>query len=180
MESALEIPSIGAMPEPDTPQPPPPPPQLSAPKAPTAPPTPPSALALARPQAPPPVPEFAPPPPQLPPVGQAPKKPTPTTMRLASIVLTPDSTEISADARQAIDRAVAAYREQPGKIRVAVYAPIGAQPGQAAAIDSALRRAQIIAEALKAAGVPQDKVQTEALPANANSPAGRADVLIER
>ena len=80
-----------------------------------------------------------------------------------------------------IARVAALYKDQPGGVRVIGYAAgpaiggaIGGEP--LALYQEALDRAQAVATALTAAGIPAGKIQTEAAPAAGARAAGRVDI----
>jgi hypothetical protein len=102
-----------------------------------------------------------------PPTRRAPTATTVATLAIAGAAAAPDRAEI--------DRVAALYRERPGSVRVLAFAAAptgGADP--LAGYHAALGRAQQIAKALADAGIPANKIQTEAAP----SPlaAGRVDI----
>jgi len=192
MESRLEMPQVRSTPKPEQVQPAPPPPY----------PTPASTAANAQPAIPPrlqsppgpaPLPaaldstayQPPPPPPVLAPVaspgrsGQRPPQPAAGTP-VAEIRFAADSTNLSAEDRQTIEKVVPLYKENPGKVRIIGYA--GAGSGAAEQLNSfraALDRAQAVAAALTQAGIPADKIAVEAAPSGSNSGESRAAVLFE-
>jgi hypothetical protein len=89
---------------------------------------------------------------------------------------------IDADARAQIERVAALYSEQPRSVKVIAYAAPGAPgaPGgePLAGYHAALERAQAVAGALRAAGIPADKVQAEAVPAGAAGSADRVEIQL--
>jgi outer membrane protein OmpA-like peptidoglycan-associated protein len=195
MESSLEVPQARATPQPEQIQPAPPPPKLlSTPSAATAaaglppqtahlpsPPraAPPADLGSAAYQPPPPVPVLAPlvtPAPQ-----KGAQKPLPAASTpVAEIKFTAASHSLTDQDRQIIEGIVPLYRQGPGRLRIVGYA--GAGSGAVEQLDSfraALDRAQAVAAALTAAGMPADKIQVEAAPETSGSD-GRAEVLFER
>lgn len=76
-----------------------------------------------------------------------------------------------------IDRVAALYKQTPRNLRVVARAvpPVGGGD-PLASYHAALGRAQAVAEALAAAGVPASKIQTEATPTGSASNAGRVDI----
>jgi hypothetical protein len=109
------------------------------------------------------------PPPKLPPV--------PVTV--ASFDIAPGSTALPADARPHLADVVKQYQQQPRIVRVVSYtAPTTGGAEQLNAFRGALDRAQIIASELIDAGIPKDKVQTEASPSGANTPPGRVEIQL--
>ncbi len=197
LESSLEMPQARAMPQPEEIQPPPPPPQLPA--TPRVASTLPSGLAPGGVLARTPLPEasgsagFQPPPPPpempaLPPSRSAaagsakasPKPPPPVGTPVAEIKFGADSTSLSDKDRQALETVVPLYQQNPGKVRIVGYAGAGSGAvEQLNSFRSALDRAQAVAAALTQAGIPSDKIQVEAAPADANSGESRAEILLE-
>lgn len=82
---------------------------------------------------------------------------------------------MSADDRARVAQVAATYREKAGTVRIVAYTSAGA-PGveQLNSYRAALDRAQLVAAALKDAGVPANKIQSEATPGTA----GRVDVQL--
>jgi outer membrane protein OmpA-like peptidoglycan-associated protein len=200
MESSLEMPQARATPQPEEIQPAPPPPQLPPTAKAASPPSPsPSGLAVGGVLAAPPLrggsgpAAFQPPPaaPELPPTlpsrsaaaGQVksnPKPPTPAGTAVAEIKFGADSTSLSDKDRQTLETVLPMYQQNPGKVRIVGYA--GAASGAVEQLNSyraALDRAQVVAAALTQAGIPADKIQVEAAPADARPGEGRAEVLLE-
>jgi outer membrane protein OmpA-like peptidoglycan-associated protein len=201
MESSLEVPQARATPRPEQIEPAPPPPQLPAvpnvanalagrPTAPVegAPPVQslsPDAAAPAAFQPPPPAPEL----PALPPTRAAATAPAKTSQKpsppvvstpVAEIKFGAASTSLTDDDRRTLATVVPLYQQNPGKIRIVGYAgPTGGAVEQLNSFRAALDRAQAVAAALTQAGIPSDKIQTEAAPAGANSGEGRAEILLE-
>jgi hypothetical protein len=172
MDSSLAVPQVRSRPEPEAVRPPLPSPSLgrTASPAPAAE-TPPDALASVAPAPPPPVPalmQTAPPAVVIePPTRRAPAATTVATLGIASGAMAPDRAEIN--------RIAALYRDKPGTVRVLAYAAAPTGGGDPlAGYHAALGRAQQIAKALADAGIPANKIQTEAAP----SPlaAGRVDI----
>jgi outer membrane protein OmpA-like peptidoglycan-associated protein len=189
MESSLEVPQVRSTPHPEqvqTASPPPyptpaptvanaspPTPRLASPPAPVALP---SAIGSTAYQAPPPPPVMAPlatnasPKPVPPPVGAP----------VAEIKFTADSTSLSQDDRQTIEKVAMLYQQNPGKVRIVGYA--GAGGGAAEQLNSfraALDRAQAVAAALTEAGIPSGKIAVEAAPSDASAVESRAEVMLE-
>jgi hypothetical protein len=127
---------------------------------------------------PPAVPVIAdvPPPSSAKPVARRPAAPT----LVATLELPGMPPRIDNDARAQIQRVAALYTEQPRPVRVVAYtaaAAPGAPGGEPlAGYHAALERAQAVAAALRAAGIPADKVQTEASPAAGASPPERIEI----
>jgi hypothetical protein len=168
LDSSLAMPTIAApQPQPQTPQPPPPNPTLAA-LPPTPPPAPlaaPPSVASAMPAAPPPLPVLAPiaPPPIA---AKPPAKPRPAVAVVATLDIAP-SLAMEATDRAQLARIAALYKEQPATVRIVAFAaapPPGTDP--LALYHAALDRAQAIARALAADGVPAGKIQTAATPAS--------------
>ena len=126
-----------------------------------------------------------PPPPVLAPLassGKSSQKPPPAAVgtTVAEVKFTADSTALSADDRQTLDKVVPLYQQNPGKVRVVGYA--GAGSGVADQLNSfraALDRAQAVAAALTEDGIPADKIAVEAAPSGAGQVESRAEVLLE-
>jgi hypothetical protein len=71
------------------------------------------------------------------------------------------------------------YQQQPRVVRVVSYvASTTGGAEQLNAFRGALDRAQVIAGELIGAGIPKDKVQTEASPSGAVTPPGRIEVQL--
>jgi outer membrane protein OmpA-like peptidoglycan-associated protein len=179
LEANLQIPDLRSLPAPERPQPPPPPPQLGA--APM--PAPASSLATVAsaglPAPAPPVPVIEPPPP--PPALAAktePKRP-PIGVTLATFNFATGSEQLSAEDRSRFSQVAAAYKEKPGTVRIVAYTPpTGPGIEQLNSYRSALDRAQRIAAALKDAGIPANKIQSEAAPLTGGETTGRVDVQL--
>ena len=87
---------------------------------------------------------------------------------VAEIKFAADSTSLSDEDRQTLEKVVPLYQEHPGKVRIVGYA--GAGGGAAEQLNSfraALDRAQAVAAALTKAGIPADKIAVEAAPSGA-------------
>jgi hypothetical protein len=178
-ESSLQMPQVSAVPEPERPRPPLPPPRLPSPPAIAAasPVPPPETVVAGTPVPPPPVPVIAdvPPPSTGKPLAGRPAAPA----LVAALDLPGTPPRIEGDARAQIQRVAALYNEQPRPVRVVAYATAapGAPGGEPlAGYHAALERAQAVAAALRAAGIPADKVQAEASPAGGASPPERIDI----
>ena len=172
-ESTLQVPDVRAVPEPEAARPAPPPPSLAAaPRpAPASQPTP-AALASVAPAPTPPIPDMPPAPPS-PPVGKATAKHPPVAPKTVATLAGPGGA--AGRDRTEIDRVAALYQRQPGAVRVVAYAAAptaGADP--LSSYQTALDRAQAVAKALTAAGIPAAKIQTEANPAS--GAIGRVDI----
>jgi len=191
MESSLEVPQVRSTPKPEQVQ--------SAPPAPYPKPAPtvanaaPATPRLPSPPAPASLPaaigsaayEPPPPPPALAPLASSGKNtqkpPAPAAgTPVAEIKFAADSTSLSDEERQTLEKVVPLYQQNPGKVRVVGYA--GAGSGAAEQLNSfraALDRAQAVAAALTQAGIPSDKIAVEAAPSGSNSVESRAEVLLE-
>jgi outer membrane protein OmpA-like peptidoglycan-associated protein len=191
METSLEVPNVRSVPNPEQVQSSPPPPYpVPAPTAANAPPAKPH---LPTPPAPAPMPEaigstaYQPAPllPVLGPLatsGKSSQKPPATTAGtpIVEVKFAADSTTLSDEDRQTLEKVVPLYQQNPGKLRVVGYA--GASGGAAEQLNSfraALDRAQAVAAALTTAGIPSDKIAVEAAPSRADPVEGRAEVLLE-
>ena len=190
MESRLEMPQVRSTPNPEQVQPAPPPPYPTP--APTAVNAPPATPRLQSPPGPAPLPgaldstayQPPPPPPVLAPVassGRGGQKPPPAAgTPVAEIKFAADSTSLSAEDRQTIEKVVPLYRENPGRVRIIGYAGAGsAAVEQLNSFRTALDRAQAVAAALTQAGIPPDKIAVEAAPSGSNSGESRATVVLE-
>ena len=179
-ESSLQMPQVSAVPEPEKPRSPLPPPHLPGPPpiAAASPAPPPETVVAGTPAPPPPAPVIAdvPPPSSVKPLARRPMTPT----LIAALELPGTPPRIDGDARAQIQRVAALYNEQPRPVRVVAYAA-AAVPGvpggePLAGYHAALERAQAVAAALRAAGIPADKVQAEASPAAGASPPERIEI----
>jgi len=177
LESSLQTPQIPSLPEPEAARPAPPPPVLPAVSSPApAAPTDPAALASALPRPAPPVPDMAPTEPPSAPVKAVPKR-APAATTVATLEL-PDASALPGTGEQAqIERVAALYKGKPGTLRVIGYTAVPA-PGSdpTAGYRAALDRAQAVAKALSASGIPANKIQTEAAPASGARAAGRVEI----
>jgi hypothetical protein len=180
LNSNLEMPSIPApLPQPEAPRPPPPAPVLAA-----LPPTPPPSAAPPPPEpadvsaAPPPLPVLAPiaPPPVA--VKPPPKRPPAAAIVASLDIATATAASPATDAaeRAQIARVATLYRQTPGRLRVVAFAAAPAPGADPLALyHAALDRAQRVAQALAAAGVPAGKIQTEATPGS-GAQTGRVEI----
>ena len=183
LESSLQMPSLAAAPEPEMPCAPLSPPNIPPmPSLAAAPMTPPAETVIAGMPVPPPlVPVIAevPPPPAS--AKPPPKRPVAATP-VAFIELPGTPPRIGAEARAQIERVAALYKQEPRPVKVIGYAAPAAQgaPGgePLAGYRAALERAQAVAAALRAAGIPADKLQAEAAPADAGGSADRVEVQL--
>jgi len=191
METSLEVPKVRSVPNPEQVQSSPPPPYPAP--APTAANAPPATPHLPAPPAPAPMPETigsaayqpAPPPPVLGPLaasGKSSQKPPAATVGtpIVEVKFAADSTTLTDEDRQTLEKVVPLYEQNPGKLRIIGYA--GAGGGAAEQLNSfraALDRAQAVAAALTTAGIPSGKIAVEAAPSGADPVEGRAEVLLE-
>ena len=182
-ESSLQMPEMSAVPDPEMPCAPlpppniPPPPSLAA--APVTPP--PETVVAGTPVPPPPVPvipDIPPPPASAKPPPSRPVAATP----VAALELRGTPPSIDADGRAQIERVAALYSERPRSVKVIGYAAPGAPgaPGgePLAGYHAALERAQAVAGALRAAGIPADKLQAEAAPSGAAGSTDRVEIQL--
>jgi hypothetical protein len=87
-----------------------------------------------------------------------------------------DPPRLDADQRARLDQVAEAYRTKPGTVKIVAYAaPAPAGQEQLASFRAALNRAQFVAAALAEAGIPSNKIQTEASPGDA---AGHVEVRL--
>jgi outer membrane protein OmpA-like peptidoglycan-associated protein len=132
--------------------------------------------------------EPAPPPPEVPPPiptrsaaadpGKGAQKPAATPV--AEIKFSADSKGLTEGDRQKLATVVPLYEKDPGKVRVVGYAAGGSGAvEQLNGYRAALDRAQAVSAALTQAGIPAEKIQVEAVPADANSGESRAEVILE-
>jgi hypothetical protein len=103
----------------------------------------------------------------------------PVPVTVASLDVPPGSSGLPGDAPSRLADVVARYNAKPGIVRIVSYASPGA--GGAEQLNSfrgALDRAQVVAKGLAGAGIPSDKIQTQAAPSSDVSPAGRIDIQL--
>ena len=177
-DSGVQSPELAALPDPEPPRTAPPPPSLvAAPRtAAIAPIQPPAAvMAAGTPQAPPPPPPVAMTPPATP--SKPPARRPPTGATLATLDV---SGETDARNRELIERIAGLYKQKSDTIRVVGYA--GAPAPGADPLDNyraALDRAQSVAKLLGDAGMPANRIQTEATPAGGpDSTGGRVEIQL--
>lgn len=175
LNSTLQMPQMPSLPEPEAVRPPPPAPTLAALPLPPAAGPPPAMVASAMPQPPPPPPVL--PPISPPPIAvKPPPKPAPAPTTVATLGLAGRSAAADSSDRAQIARVAALYKQKPGTVRVVAFTAAPAAGGDPlASYHAALERAQAIAQALAAAGVPAGKIQTEATPA-AGPQIGRVEI----
>ena len=182
-ESSLRMPEVSAVPDPEMPcaalPAPNIPPRPSLAAAPMTPP--PETVMAGTPVPPPPVPVI----PDIPSMSASakppPNRPVAATP-VAALQLSGAPPGIDANGRAQIERVAALYREQPSTVKVVGYAalaPAGTPGGEPlAGYRAALERAQAVASALRVAGIPADKLQAEAAPADNAGSAGRVEILL--
>jgi outer membrane protein OmpA-like peptidoglycan-associated protein len=199
MESTLQSPQIASLPQPQAGQPAPPPPrELSAPAAanpaatapgahlPGPPPVPPMPAAIGSAKFQP-----APPPPNLPPpepvrtatAAGSGKTPPPAAAftKVADIAFSGNATALNEADRQTLDKILPRYRTKPGLVRVVGYAGVASNATeQLNSYQTALNRAQAVANGLTKAGIPANKIQVEAAPSGSDAGQGRAEILFEQ
>jgi hypothetical protein len=140
---------------------------------------PPAAVQSGNPQPSPPTPAL--PPPQVSPQVAAlpPPKLPPVPITVASLDLPAGSPGLPSDAPSRIADVAARYKAKPGTVRIVSYAAPGTGGAeQLNSFRSALDRAQIIAKQLAGAGIPSDKIQTQAAPSSDSAPSGRIDIQL--
>jgi hypothetical protein len=109
------------------------------------------------------------PPPKLPPMG----------MVVASLDVRPGAVAIDSDERSRLAQVVTQYQQKPRMVRVVAYAAPGVGSAeQLNAFRTALDRAQVVAKELAGAGIPANKIQTEASPSTAAAPTGRVELQL--
>jgi hypothetical protein len=180
LESTLEMPDVRGRPEPEAARAPPPPPGLAAirPPAMVTETPPPAALASVAPAPPPPVPDMAPlpPPPPVSPSKAATKR-TQSLTTVATLAVPSASAAPSSQDQAQIARVAELYKDAPGNVRVIAYAATPAAGGEPlAGYQAALDRAQAVAKALAAAGIPAGKIQSEAAPSVGARQADRVEI----
>jgi outer membrane protein OmpA-like peptidoglycan-associated protein len=196
------MPQLRSVPEPEAARAAPPAPALGAVSRPAVAEPLPASAANMVPEPAPPVPVLdpvAPPPSTVKPESQrnpesqtkpgAQRKPEPKRASAATTVATLDmpATATATGAspalqdRAQIERVAGLYRDNPGTVRVVGYAAAPAAGGTAggdplASYHAALERAQAVAKALTEAGIPANKIQTEASPAAGARTPGRVEI----
>ncbi len=179
LESSLQMPEVRSVPEPEKPRPALPAPQLQTTPArvAAAAPPPPAAIASATPEPAPPVMADVPPPANL--SRPQSRRPAPV-VAVAALELPGAAPRLDGNGRAQVERVAALYREQPRPVRVVAYTSppaLGAPGGEPlGSYHAALARAQAVADALRAAGIPADKLQAEAAPAASAMSADRVDI----
>lgn len=136
----------------------------------------------------------APPPPNLPPPQPVrtataggsgkPAKPAPPPAaftKVADVAFAANATILSDADRQTLDKLLPRYRTKPGLVRVVGYAGVANNASeQLNSYRTALDRAQAVATGLTKAGIPANKIQTEAAPTGSDAGQGRAEILFEQ
>jgi outer membrane protein OmpA-like peptidoglycan-associated protein len=178
LDSSLQMPDVRSVPEPESTQPPPPAVAFpAAPRPASVAALPPAAVASAMPQLAPPEPLMAPVASPPPAAAKSEPKRVPASTTVATLdIRTAVATPAVQDQAQ-IERVAALYRENQGNVRVLAYAAATAGGGDP--LDSyhaALERAEAVAKALVTAGIPADKIQTQATPAAGAQAAGRVEI----
>jgi len=179
--TTMQTPAIASVPGAEPPRPGPAPAQASAMPQPAPSALPQAAAASGNPLPSPPVATL--PPPQLSPQAAAlpPPKLPPTPVVVAALDIAPGSAALPSDTSARLADVVAQYKQKPGVVRVVSYAaPAVGAAEQLNSFRTALDRAQIVARELTDAGVPANKIQTEAAPSSAGSPTGRIEVQLLR
>jgi hypothetical protein len=138
-----------------------------------------AAVQSGNPQPSPPTPTL--PPPQVSPQVAAlpPPKLPPVPITVASLNIPPGSSSLPGDTQSRVADVVARYKAKPGIVRIVSYAAPGT--GGAEQLNSfrnALDRAQIVAKELAGAGIPSDKIQTQAAPSSDSAPTGRVEIQL--
>jgi hypothetical protein len=177
--SALQTPAITSAPgvEASRPAPPSGHPAVMPQPAPSA--LPQAAVQSGNPQPSPPTPTL--PPPQVSPqvAAMPPPKLPPVPVTVASLDLSPGASGLPGDTPSRLTDVVAQYKAKPGIVRIMSYAAPGTGGAeQLNSFRSALDRAQIVAKELAGAGIPSDKIQTQAAPSSDSAPAGRIDIQL--
>jgi outer membrane protein OmpA-like peptidoglycan-associated protein len=176
LEATLQIPVLPSVPEPEATRPPPAPPRLAPAPAIGSNDLPAARAAVEVPAAPPPAPVIAPP---APVVAAAPEpKRAPPAASIAAFDLA-DPPSLGPDQRARLDQVAAAYRDRPGTVKIVAYAaPAPSGPEQLSSFRAALGRAQFVAAELAKAGIPSNKIQTEASPAGGGAAPGWIEVRL--
>jgi hypothetical protein len=180
-ETTMQTPVIAGAPGAEPPRPGPAPAQPSAIPRPMPSALPSAAAASGNPLPAPPVAVL--PPPQVSPQVAAlpPPKLPPTPVVVAALDIAPGSTALPSDTSARLADVATQYKQRPGTVRVVSYAaPAVGAAEQLNSFRTALDRAQIVAKQLADAGVPANKIQTEAAPSSAGSPTGHIEVQLLR
>jgi hypothetical protein len=108
----------------------------------------------------------------------APKLP-PSAVTVLALDLPAGTAALPPSARAQLAPVVVRYEQKPGIVRVVAYAaPATGSADQLNAFRSALDRAQLVAEALIGAGIPTNKIQTQASPPSETVAAGRIEIQL--
>jgi hypothetical protein len=180
-DTSMETPELASLPAPETVRPPLPAPALASAPAPSAAAPlqpPPAIVAAGTPQPPPPSPPIAmtPPPPAI--LDRPASKRPATGATLATIEMPGSAAGPAAQDRELIGRIAGLYKQRADTLRVVAYA--GAPAAGADPLDSyraALDRAQTVAKMLGDAGVPANRIQTEATPVG-DAGGGRVEIQL--
>jgi outer membrane protein OmpA-like peptidoglycan-associated protein len=179
LNSTLQTPTVGNLPgvEASRAAPPPSHPAAMPQPAPSA--LPQAAVQSGNPQPAPPTATL--PPPQVSPqvAAMPPPKLPPVPVTVASLDISPGSSGLPGDAQSRLADVVAQYKAKPGIVRIVSYAAPGTGGAeQLNSFRSALDRAQTVAKELAGAGIPADKIQTQAAPSSDSAPAGRLEIQL--
>jgi hypothetical protein len=108
----------------------------------------------------------------------APKLP-PSAVTVLALDLPAGAAVLPPSERARLAPVVAQFEQKPEIVRVVAYAaPATGSADQLNAFRSALDRAQLVAEALIAAGIPTNKIQTQASPPSGAVPSGRIEIQL--
>jgi hypothetical protein len=177
--TTMQIPAMASLPGVEASHPAPAIGQVSTMPQPASAALPPTKVQSGNPEPPPPVATLPPvkPPPEL--ASHPPPKLPPVPMTVASLDVAPGAAAIADDMRPRLADIVAQYKQKPRTVRVVSYAaPATGGAEQLNSFRSALDRAQIVAKELTGAGIPANKIQTEAAPSSPSAPIGRVEVQL--
>jgi outer membrane protein OmpA-like peptidoglycan-associated protein len=111
-------------------------------------------------------------------------KPSPPSLafeKVADVAFPSNGATLTNADRQALDKIADRYRAKPGLVRVVGYAGVGGGAAeQLSGYRTALDRAQAVADGLAKAGIPANKIQTEAAPAGGAPGQGYTEILFQR
>ena len=178
-DSSMQVPEIRSTPEPEAARGPPAPAAFGrvATPAPIVRPNP-AIDTAAVPTPPPAAPDLAPvPPPAVAAVPPARTPAPPSTVATLSLA----SGALDTNGQQQVQRVAALYKEKPGIVRVVARTPPpGPGTDPLAGYHAALGSTQTVVDALKAAGIPANKIQAEVTPnvGSGNAGAGRIDIQL--
>ena len=100
---------------------------------------------------------------------------------MADIAFSGNATALNEADRQTLDKILPRYRTKPGLVRVVGYAGVASNATeQLNSYQTALNRAQAVANGLTKAGIPANKIQVEAAPSGSDAGQGRAEILFEQ